>query len=154
MASIYIVNEETLENIARVLEGEEGIKIIKLLNEKDNITVEEYTEEKIGDADLAICTFGISLYELIYLNIPTVSIAHSKENANSSLILEKKFNGFVNLGYYKDIKGDFIREVLNKFIYDMHYFESMMNKCKNFIDGKGANRIAEIIQKFSYTDKN
>lgn len=45
MASAYTVNEETLENIARVLGGEEGVQIIELLSEKDNITVEEIAEE-------------------------------------------------------------------------------------------------------------
>jgi transcription initiation factor TFIIE subunit alpha len=45
MASAYTVNEETLENIARVLGGDDGVQIIELLSEKDNITVEEITEE-------------------------------------------------------------------------------------------------------------
>ena len=44
MASIYTVNEETLLNIARVLGGEDGVKIIEVLNERENITVEELTE--------------------------------------------------------------------------------------------------------------
>jgi len=45
MASSYTVNKETLENIARVLGGDDGVKIIELLSEKDNITVEEIAEE-------------------------------------------------------------------------------------------------------------
>jgi len=44
MASIYNVNDETLTNIARVLGGDDGIKIIDALNEKDNISVEELAE--------------------------------------------------------------------------------------------------------------
>jgi hypothetical protein len=32
MASIYTVNEETLLNIARVLGGEDGVKIIEVIN--------------------------------------------------------------------------------------------------------------------------
>ena len=44
MASIYTVNEETLLNIAMVLGGEDGVKIIEVLNERENITVEELTE--------------------------------------------------------------------------------------------------------------
>jgi transcription initiation factor TFIIE subunit alpha len=44
MASIYNVNDETLNNIAKVLGGEDGLKIIDVLNEKDNITVEELAE--------------------------------------------------------------------------------------------------------------
>jgi transcription initiation factor TFIIE subunit alpha len=44
MASIYTVNEETLYNIAKVLGGEDGVKIIEILNERENITVEELTE--------------------------------------------------------------------------------------------------------------
>jgi transcription initiation factor TFIIE subunit alpha len=45
MASAYTVNEETLENIARVLGGDDGVQIIELLSKKDNITVEEIAEE-------------------------------------------------------------------------------------------------------------
>ena len=44
MASAYTVNNETLVKIAQVLGGEDGVKIIKILNEKENITVEELTE--------------------------------------------------------------------------------------------------------------
>jgi hypothetical protein len=40
MASAYTVNDETLMKIAQVLGGEDGVKIIKILNEKENITVE------------------------------------------------------------------------------------------------------------------
>lgn len=45
MASVYTVNDETLMNLAEVLGGEEGIVIIKILKEKDNITVEEIAEK-------------------------------------------------------------------------------------------------------------
>ena len=44
MASIYTVNEETLYNIAKVLGGEDGVKIIEILNGRKNITVEELAE--------------------------------------------------------------------------------------------------------------
>ena len=44
MAALYDVNSETLTNIARVLGGEEGVKIIDTLSQKENITVEELTE--------------------------------------------------------------------------------------------------------------
>ena len=44
MASIYTVNEETLINIARVLGGDDGVRIIGILSEHKNITVEELAE--------------------------------------------------------------------------------------------------------------
>ena len=44
MASIYTVNEETLINIARVLGGDDGVRIIGILSEHQNITVEELAE--------------------------------------------------------------------------------------------------------------
>ena len=44
MASIYTVNDETLVNIARVLGGDEGIRIIGILSDRKNITVEEMAE--------------------------------------------------------------------------------------------------------------
>lgn len=44
MASIYSVNNETLNNIARVLGGDDGVRIIEILSERRNITVEEMAE--------------------------------------------------------------------------------------------------------------
>ena len=44
MASIYTFNEETLINIARVLGGDDGVRIIGILSEHRNITVEELAE--------------------------------------------------------------------------------------------------------------
>lgn len=44
MASIYTVNEETLINIARVLGGDDGVRIIGILSDHKNITVEELAE--------------------------------------------------------------------------------------------------------------
>jgi len=44
MASIYTVNRETLLNIARILGGEEGVKIIEILTEKKNLTADEISE--------------------------------------------------------------------------------------------------------------
>jgi transcription initiation factor TFIIE subunit alpha len=44
MASIYSINEETLINIARVLGGDDGVRIIGILSENKNITVEELAE--------------------------------------------------------------------------------------------------------------
>lgn len=41
---MYHVNSETLINIARVLGGEEGVKIIEALSQRENITVEELAE--------------------------------------------------------------------------------------------------------------
>jgi len=44
VASMYKINEETLYNIARILGGEDGTKVIKILQERGNITVEELSE--------------------------------------------------------------------------------------------------------------
>jgi transcription initiation factor TFIIE subunit alpha len=44
MASAYTVNKDTLFNIARVLGGENGVKIIEVLADNENITVEELAE--------------------------------------------------------------------------------------------------------------
>jgi transcription initiation factor TFIIE subunit alpha len=44
MASVYTINNDTLLNIARVLGGDEGVKIIEALSQKENITVEELAE--------------------------------------------------------------------------------------------------------------
>ena len=59
-------------------------------NLPDNFYIIPYTLEELLKADIVICTFGVSIYEMIYLQIPIICISHTKENAISAKILKKK----------------------------------------------------------------
>ena len=72
-------------------------------NLPDNCRVMPYSVQKLVKGDIAICTYGVSIYELIYLQIPTICISHSVENAQGARILKERYEVIEDLGYIKDI---------------------------------------------------
>lgn len=53
--------------------------------------------------DIAITTFGVSVYEFIYLNIPVYCISHNLYDEKNADVLEEKCHLVKNLGYFKKI---------------------------------------------------
>lgn len=53
---------------------------LEKLELSDNFEVVSYHPEKLLDGDIAVATFGVTVYELIYLNIPFVCVGCNKEN--------------------------------------------------------------------------
>ncbi len=72
----------------------------------ENFRIIPYDSTELLSGNMVIATFGVSIYELIYLNIPTICIAHTKENAEGSKILQERFGIIKNMGYFKDIKAE------------------------------------------------
>jgi len=65
-------------------------KKLKNLNLPKNFKFEPFHPIKLLKGDIAISTFGISVYELIYLNIPVYCIGHNEENEKGCEILTKR----------------------------------------------------------------
>ncbi len=118
-------------------------KIIK--NLPSNLYVLPYSPTELLNADIAISTFGVSIYEAIYLKIPTISIAHTLENASGSKILEKRYRVIKNMGYIENINPQCLYKAIIKLLKDKIYYRNMINKCNNLIDEKGVQRVADII---------
>lgn len=110
-----------------------------------NFHILSYSPKELTKGDIAICTFGVSVYEMIYLKIPTISIAHNKENAYGAKILEKRYGVIKDMGNIKDVAFQEIRKAVMKLLEDKNYYKKMVDKCNNLIDGKGAERTAELI---------
>lgn len=116
-----------------------------IINLPDNFKVLPYSLEEFVKADIAICTFGISIYEMIYLQIPTICISHSKENAQSAKILKERYGVIENMGFVKNVNQQVLFLAINNLLKDKTHYKNIMKKCNNLIDGKGAKRIGEII---------
>jgi transcription initiation factor TFIIE subunit alpha len=71
----YEVNKDTLYDIAKVLGGEEGIEIIKILEEKDDVTVEEISQK----TDIKINTVRKLLYKFYNHSLVTSRRFRDKE---------------------------------------------------------------------------
>lgn len=92
-------------------------------------------------SDFAICTFGVTAYELAALQIPAFHICLDKDHLNSSQLFVKNKMA-VSLGIYKNLD----KKILKKFIFENKKLEFLLRQmrfnCKKFIDTNGAKRIA------------
>jgi spore coat polysaccharide biosynthesis predicted glycosyltransferase SpsG len=116
-----------------------------IINLPDNFKVLPYSLEEFIKVDIVICTFGVSIYEMIYLQIPTICISHNRENTQSTKILKERYNIFEDLGYYEKITSKILYSAITKLLNDKKYHKNILKRFENLIDGKGAYRVGQII---------
>jgi len=108
---------------------------------KSNIIITPYDVSYFKDADIAISTFGVSTYEMIYLGLVVLSIGHCEQNAKGSRVLAERCDQLIDLGNIENLSlEEFnigLRNALNKLN------TRPVNYCS--MDGYGVNRVAEII---------
>jgi spore coat polysaccharide biosynthesis predicted glycosyltransferase SpsG len=114
-------------------------------NLPDNCRVMPYSLQELVKGDIAICTFGVSIYEMIYLQIPTVCISHTKENAHDARILKEWYGIIEDIGYIEDINPQDLYAAITKLLTDGIYYKNMVERCGDLIDGEGAKRVGQII---------
>lgn len=111
----------------------------------DNFYVMPYSLQELVKGDIAICTFGVSIYEMIYLKIPTLCISHSIENAYGARMLEERYGVIEDMGYIKDINPQNLYVAITRLLIDKGYYKNMVERCGNLLDGEGAKRVGQII---------
>jgi len=115
-------------------------------NLPNNFHVVPYSLQELIKGDIVICTFGVSIYEMIYLQIPTICISHNLENAKSARILKERYGVIEDMGYIKDINPQDLYVTINKLLNKIYYID-MVERCGNLLDGEGAKRVGRIIVK-------
>ena len=111
----------------------------------DNFSVMPYSLQELVKGDLGICTFGVSIYEMIYLQIPTICVSHSRENANGARILKERYGVIEDMGYVNDTGYNDLYMAVSRLLTDKMYFVNMIEHCRELLDGEGAKRTGQII---------
>ncbi len=109
------------------------------------IEILPFDADQLIHADMAICTFGITTYELMYLGIPTLCIGHSTQNARGSSILEKRYGATVDLGVIDQLDEQYFIEKVRYYIGNEEARESLAGKGKQIVTGKGAVKISTLL---------
>ena len=111
----------------------------------DNFCVMPYSLQDLIKGDIVICTFGVSIYEMIYLQIPTICISHSRENAEGARILKERYGVIEDMGYMKDMNPQRLYVAIARLLTDKAYYMDMVERCGNLIDREGAKRVGQMI---------
>lgn len=99
----------------------------------------------LESSDLVICTFGVTSYELIYLGVPFISISHAQSNARGSSILSEKMPFIKDLGLIDNLREETFHKQLKESISNRDLKTEFRKSSRNLMDGKGINRIIDII---------
>lgn len=100
----------------------------------------------IYDSDIGITSYGITLYEFCCIGTPALTISYNEYTDFFAKKFSKK-GTCMYLGIKDNLEKEYFLEKLKNIIVDYKKREKMSINGKKIIDGKGAERIAEIIQK-------
>lgn len=94
---------------------------------------------------MAFTANGTTVYELAYMGVPSVLIANYPED-ESDLKALKELGISLPLGYFKEVTPAMIRGAVRSLMKRGTLLELMSRKASSLTDGKGAARIAKIIE--------
>lgn len=103
-------------------------------------------DELIYEADLAIISGGTLLYETCTVGTPAIVICQNREQKRESNFFAAS-NSVINLGIFDNLNEDIIRNTITKLIFNYNTRKELSKNAKQLINGKGADRIVNIILK-------
>jgi UDP-2,4-diacetamido-2,4,6-trideoxy-beta-L-altropyranose hydrolase len=135
---------EILALIGAEFKDKENLNKIKnKLNRK--ITIKSFDVNEFISADLVISVFGVTVYELMFLGLPVITIGHCSKNALGSRGLARKYSATIDLGDINSFKKDFFFKKVSCLLIDSERLRQISRRAGMLIDGKGSLRVAQII---------
>jgi spore coat polysaccharide biosynthesis protein SpsF len=106
--------------------------------------------ELMGEADLAIASFGVTAYELATVGVPAVYVCLSEDHAESCEIFVAAEMA-VSLGDYRNISTFELSEALGLLVIDPQQRHIMSEIDTQLIDGRGVERVADKIVNLTFS---
>lgn len=103
------------------------------------------------EMDLAIVGSGSTIWELLYVGVPVVSLILAENQEPISTMLVEA--GYIkSLGWYNVVSDEEITEAIHEFLEDFDMRRELFVKGQQLIDGKGSERIVDFIRDHFYED--
>ena len=98
----------------------------------------------MSEAALAICSFGMTAYELAAMGVPSVYVCLTEDHAQSASALVAAGVG-ISVGVDDEDTERRLATVLKGLLGDGPVLEKMSSRSRLLIDGKGASRVAKVL---------
>lgn len=134
-------HKERVRNIETSIRDVENHNIKLLINNNHMPTI-------LSSSDLVIFSGGTTRYELSYLGVPSIALTYNEEQSEKFSYYNLK--SLISLGNGKMVSISKIIDNINKLTSDYKLREKLSNTGKGIIDGKGAERIVNIIKEDFY----
>ncbi|MDD5006792.1 MAG: UDP-2,4-diacetamido-2,4,6-trideoxy-beta-L-altropyranose hydrolase [Syntrophorhabdaceae bacterium] len=103
-------------------------------------------EELLFKADMAIGSGGSASWERCFIGVPSIIMSFADNQREISENLHREGIA-INLGWYEEITSEDIAVAIRGLMNNPAKRMKMISKGKNIVDGKGAYRVADAIQK-------
>lgn len=131
-----------------------GVKDKKIIVDhfKENIIFYENLDSNemaslMKDADMALCSGGIAMFELACAGVPSIVLAQNRaEVVNMHLFSANKIIADMGLG--EEVNRTYLLKTISDISSDFSRRTEMSENGKKYVDGKGLKRIIEIISGF------
>jgi spore coat polysaccharide biosynthesis predicted glycosyltransferase SpsG len=98
----------------------------------------------MAEASLAICSFGMTAYELAAMGVPTVYACLTEDHAESASALVAAGMG-ISVGVDDQDTETRLAAAVEGLLVDKNARAQMSARAREFVDGRGARRIAELL---------
>ena len=100
----------------------------------------------MSKADIALCSYGMTAFELAATGVPAIYFCLSEDHAQSASALADAGAG-ISLGVFNKITGETISETVTALLASQKLQHQISEAACRLIDGQGASRIANLIAK-------
>jgi len=107
--------------------------------------------EIMAQSDLAVASFGVTAYELAAMGVPAIYLCLTEDHAESALAFVEEGMA-VCLGVSQQLAESDIENVIKTFLQVPEKLDLMRNIAIQSIDGKGVERIIQLIFNFHEVD--
>jgi spore coat polysaccharide biosynthesis predicted glycosyltransferase SpsG len=98
----------------------------------------------MAQADLAVCSFGMTSYELAAMEVPAVCVCLTEDHAESASALVTAGIGF-SVGVNDQDSETRLAAAVERLLVDTNARAQMSARARKLVDGRGASRIAELL---------
>jgi spore coat polysaccharide biosynthesis predicted glycosyltransferase SpsG len=98
----------------------------------------------MAHADLAICSFGMTSYELAAMGVPAVCVCLTEDHAESASALVAAGTG-ISVGVDDQDTETRLAAAVEGLLVDKNARAQMSARARQLVDGRGASRIAELL---------
>jgi spore coat polysaccharide biosynthesis predicted glycosyltransferase SpsG len=98
----------------------------------------------MAECDLAVCSFGMTAYELAAMGVPAIYLCLTPDHAESASAFADAGMGW-SLGVFSEVGVGQLAEATERLIRDSALREKMSVRAQALMDGDGADRIAKIL---------
>lgn len=96
------------------------------------------------NADLALVSFGTTVYELAAAGLPAIALSITEDHAQSAEVFAQG-GSLMHLGLFSAISAEQIRSAVGELLHGQQLRLGMGQRGQELVDGKGAERVAKLL---------